>query len=89
MIAHALVFGYFAASLALVFNLWRLVKGPTIMDRVLALDTMVINVIALIVFFGIQQQTALYFEAALLLAMFGFVATVAFCRFRLRGDIIE
>jgi len=89
MIAHALVFGYFAASLALVFNLWRLVKGPTIMDRVLALDTMVINVIALIVFFGIQQETALYFEAALLLAMFGFVATVAFCRFRLRGDIIE
>lgn len=89
MIAHALLFGYFAASLALVFNLWRLVKGPTIMDRVLALDTMVINVIALIVFFGIQQQTALYFEAALLLAMFGFVATVAFCRFRLRGDIIE
>lgn len=89
MIAHALVFGYFAASLALLFNLWRLVKGPTIMDRVLALDTMVINVIALIVFFGIQQNTAVYFEAALLLAMFGFVATVAFCRFRLRGDIIE
>lgn len=89
MIANALMFGYFAASLALVFNLWRLVKGPTIMDRVLALDTMVINVIALIVFFGIQHGTGLYFEAALLLAMFGFVATVAFCRFRLRGDIIE
>ncbi|MDZ7829383.1 MAG: K+/H+ antiporter subunit F [Halofilum sp. (in: g-proteobacteria)] len=89
MIANALMFGYFAASLALVFNLWRLIKGPTIMDRVLALDTMVINAIALIVFYGIQQNTAMYFEAALLLSMFGFVATVAFCRFRLRGDIIE
>lgn len=89
MIAYALVFGYSAASLALVCNLLRLVKGPTIMDRVLALDTMVINVIALVVFYGIQQGTAVYFEAALLLAMFGFVATVAFCRFRLRGDIIE
>ncbi|MGL1834243.1 K+/H+ antiporter subunit F [Rhodocyclaceae bacterium SMB388] len=89
MIEYALVFGYFAVSLALLFNLWRLVLGPTLMDRVLAVDTMVINVIALVILYGIQQRTTIYFEAALLLAMFGFISTVAYCRFVLRGDIIE
>jgi len=56
---------------------------------VLALDTMVINVIALIVLYGVRQDTAVYFEAALLLAMVGFVSTVALCKFLLRGDVIE
>ncbi|MFN3984009.1 MAG: K+/H+ antiporter subunit F [Rhodocyclaceae bacterium] len=89
MIEYALAFGYFAVLLALVFNLWRLALGPTLMDRVLAVDTMVINVIALVILYGIQQRTTIYFEAALLLAMFGFISTVAYCRFVLRGDIIE
>lgn len=89
MIAYALVFGFFAVSLALLLNLWRLVSGPTAMDRVLAIDTMVINTIALIILFGIQQTTTVYFEAALLFAMFGFISTVAYCRFILRGDVIE
>ncbi len=89
MIEHALVFGFAAVSLALLMNLWRLVTGPTLMDRVLAADTMVINAIALIILFGIQMRTTVYFEAALLFAMFGFISTVAYCRFVLRGDIIE
>jgi multicomponent K+:H+ antiporter subunit F len=59
------------------------------MDRVLAIDTMVINTIALIILFGIQQHSTVYFEAALLFAMFGFISTVAYCRFVLRGDVIE
>lgn len=89
MIDYALLFGFFAVSLALLLNLWRLLSGPTVMDRVLALDTMVINAIALIILYGIQQRTTVYFEAALLLAMFGFISTVAYCRFVLRGDVIE
>ena len=59
------------------------------MDRVLALDTMVINVIALIILYGVKQGTAVYFEASLLLAMVGFVSTVALCKFLMRGDVIE
>ena len=55
----------------------------------LAADSMVINVIALIVLYGAEQASALYFEAALLFAMFGFVSTVAYCKFIRRGDIIE
>jgi len=89
VIEHALHFGFAAISLALLLNLWRLLRGPTLMDRVLAVDTMVINVIALIILFGIQQRTTIFFEAALLFAMFGFIATVAYCRFVLRGDVIE
>lgn len=89
MIVYALNFGFFAVSLALLLNLWRLISGPTVMDRVLAIDTMVINTIALIILFGIQQRTTVYFEAALLFAMFGFISTVAYCRFVLRGDVIE
>ena len=50
---------------------------------------MVINIIALIILFGIQQRTTIFFEAALLFAMFGFISTVAYCRFVLRGDVIE
>lgn len=89
MIDYAVMFGFFAVSVALVLNLWRLLSGPSLMDRVLAIDTMVINSIALIILFGIQQRTTVFFEAALLFAMFGFISTVAYCRFVLRGDVIE
>lgn len=85
----ALAFGFVALGLALALNLWRLVRGPGVADRIFALDTMVINVIGLIVLSGIEGSTATSFEAALLLAMVGFVGTVAYAKFLLRGDIIE
>ena len=89
MIQYAIIFGFICLALALGLNLWRLLKGPTVGDRILALDTMVINAIAVIVLIGIAQVNDTYFEAALLLAMVGFVSTVAYCKFMLRGDIIE
>lgn len=89
MIGYALTVGFVLVSTALILNLWRLAMGPTVMDRVLAGDTMVINTIALIILYGIREDTTLYFEAALLLAMFSFISTVAYCRFILRGDVIE
>lgn len=76
-------------SLALVLNLWRLVRGPSLPDRILALDTMYINSIALLVLYGLSQASMLYFEAALLIALMGFVGTVALSKYLLRGDIIE
>src|SRR3546814_5639750 len=66
-----------------------LAKGPSLADRILALDTMVINSIALLILYGISSDSAAYFEGALLFVMVGFVSTVAYCRFILRGDIIE
>ncbi|HEY6964952.1 MAG TPA: K+/H+ antiporter subunit F [Erythrobacter sp.] len=89
MIAGALAFGFAAFGLALALNLWRLFRGPGVSDRILALDTMVINVIGLIVLAGIDSGSGTSFEAALLLAMVGFVGTVAYAKFLLRGDIIE
>jgi len=82
-IAFALVGAAFAATL------WRLVIGPSAPDRILALDTLAVNAIALLVLFGLQQGSALYFEAAILIALMGFVGTVALCKYLLRGDIIE
>lgn len=76
-------------GVSLLLNLWRLVRGPSVPDRILALDTMYINSIALIILYGMNMGTALYFEAALLIAMLGFVSTVAVCKYLLRGDIIE
>lgn len=76
-------------SLALALNLYRMIVGPSLPDRILALDTMYINSIALLVLFGIYQGSMLYFEAALLIAVMGFVGTVALSKYLLRGDIIE
>lgn len=89
MLEYALIYGFAAVSLALLMNFWRLVVGPSAADRILALDTLTINSIALIMLYGISAVTTTYFEAALLFAMVGFITTVALCKFVLRGDIIE
>ncbi|MDO9587132.1 MAG: K+/H+ antiporter subunit F [Brevundimonas sp.] len=89
ILSWSLGFALACVSLAILLNLFRLVRGPTSGDRILAVDTLTINVIALIVVFGVAEATATYFEAALLLAMVAFVATVAYCKFLLRGDIVE
>lgn len=76
-------------AVALLLNLYRLVKGPSLPDRILALDTMYINTIALIVLLGVSQRSLIFFEAAILIAMMGFVGTIAISKYILRGDIIE
>lgn len=76
-------------GLAMALNLWRLAKGPSAPDRILALDTLAINTIALVMLIGIASTSTAYFEAALLIAMMGFIGTVALCKFLLGGDIIE
>jgi len=75
--------------LALLMNVWRMIKGPSVPDRILALDTLYINSIALIILLGIFNGSPLYFEGALLIAMLGFVSTAALSKYLLRGDIIE
>lgn len=89
MILYALMFGLGSFGLALLFNLYRIVRADSLADRILALDTMVINSIAILILYGILASTRTYFEASMLFAMVGFVSTVAYCRFVLRGDIIE
>ncbi|NJM83239.1 MAG: K+/H+ antiporter subunit F [Tabrizicola sp.] len=89
MLAYALYFALACFGLALVLNLIRLFTAPTLTDRILTVDTMAVNVIALIVLYGVWNGSQISFEAAMLLALTGFVATVAYCKYLLRGSIIE
>jgi multicomponent K+:H+ antiporter subunit F len=89
MLNTALLIAFALVSLAFLLNFWRLLKGPDAPDRILALDTLYVNTIALVVLLGIHRGNAVYFEAALLIAMMGFVGTLALCKYLLRGDIIE
>jgi len=76
-------------GIAFLLTVVRLVRGPSLPDRILALDTLNINAIALIVVYGIQLRSTLFFEVALLIAVMGFIGTVALTKYLQRGDIIE
>ena len=89
MLITVIPIAYALVTLALLLSFWRLLRGPDAPDRILALDTLYVNTIALLVLLGIHLGNAIYFEAALLIAMMGFVGTVALCKYLLRGDIIE
>jgi multicomponent K+:H+ antiporter subunit F len=78
-----------AFALALALNAWRLFRGPGLPDRILALDTLYINALALIVVLGLWLETKAYFEAAMLIALLGFVGTAVMAKFMMRGDIVE
>jgi multicomponent K+:H+ antiporter subunit F len=78
-----------AFALAMLMNLVRLYIGPSVADRILALDTLNINALALLVVFGLKLGSDVFFEAALIIAMLGFVATIALAKFVMRRDIIE
>ena len=76
-------------GLAMLLALWRLLRGPTVPDRILALDTLSTTAIAELMLFGMHLDTAVYFEAALIIAMLGFVGTVVLSKYVLRRDIVE
>ena len=88
-------FGYAAgfASLcfvaAMLIALVRLLLGPSAQDRVLAFDTMYLNGMLTLLMLGIRSNSTVYFDLALLIAIFGFVSTIAFAKFLLRGEVIE
>ncbi|MDZ4101148.1 MAG: K+/H+ antiporter subunit F [Hydrogenophaga sp.] len=78
-----------AITVSILLCGWRLLLGPETTDRLLALDTLYLNTVALIVVLGMRWNTALMFEAALLVAMLGFASTVALARYLSRGDVVE
>jgi multicomponent K+:H+ antiporter subunit F len=89
ILSLALSFAFGCFGLALLLNLARLLRAPTLTDRILAIDTMVVNIVALIVLYGVKTASGINFEAAMLLAFTGFVSTIAFAKYILRGSIIE
>jgi len=85
----ALILAFALVGIALLLSVARLVRGPDAPDRILALDTLYVNTVALLVVFGIHLGSALFFETALLIALIGFISTAALAKFLTRGDIIE
>ena len=89
LFAAVLVAAQVLLGLAMLFAAARLLRGPRAQDRVLALDTLYVNAMLLVLAFGIREASTLYFEAALVIGMLGFVSTAALARFLLRGEVIE
>jgi len=89
MFAAATTVALAMLALSLALALYRLLIGPATVDRILALDTMSINVLALLVVLSIRWDTAAYLESALVLALLGFVSTVTFAKYLVRGRIID
>ena len=74
---------------AMVLCAARLLIGPSAHDRVLALDTLWMCGMLLALVLGIRFGTQIYFEVAMLIALVGFVSTIAMAKFLMRGEIIE
>lgn len=89
LLTWSIGFAFFCVILAMLFGAARLLIGPTAHDRVLALDTLWMTSMLLALMMGIRFGDLIYFEAALLIALLGFVSTVALTKFLMRGEIIE
>lgn len=89
MLTYAIWLAVAMLTAAMFLNLGRLLRGPDVLDRVVALDTLYVNTVGLLLLLGIGLDTQTYFEAAVLIALMGFVGTVALAKFVLRGDVIE
>ncbi|WVT72829.1 K+/H+ antiporter subunit F [Sinorhizobium chiapasense] len=76
-------------GLAMAFAFFRMVRGPRAQDRILGLDTLYINAMLMLLTFGIRSANSIYFESALIVALIGFVSSIAFGKFLMRGEIIE
>ena len=85
----AIVLAQAMLALAMACAAVRLLRGPRAQDRVLALDTLYVNAMLLMLTFGMRAGSTLYFEAALVIGMLGFVATAALAKFLMRGEVIE
>jgi multicomponent K+:H+ antiporter subunit F len=89
MLSAALDLATLLIGAAMLLSGWRLLRGPDLVDRVLALDTFYVNATALLVLYGVRLGVTDYYEAALIIAALGFLGTIAFAKFLLRGDIAE
>jgi multicomponent K+:H+ antiporter subunit F len=89
MLEWSIIVAQILLGLAMACATYRMLRGPRAQDRVVGFDSLYVNAMLLLVAFGIQSGTTLYFEAALIVALLGFVSTVAFAKFLLRGEVIE
>jgi multicomponent K+:H+ antiporter subunit F len=89
LLDFAVGFAQLCFVLAMTFAATRLIRGPSAQDRVLALDTFYVNGMLTLLMLGVRSSTTVFFDMALLIALFGFVGSVALAKFLLRGEVIE
>jgi multicomponent K+:H+ antiporter subunit F len=88
-LAYSVIIAQVLLGFAMACAAFRVVLGPRAQDRVLGFDAFYVNTMLLLLVFGVGSGSALYFEAALIIALLGFVSTVALAKFLLRGEVIE
>ena len=89
LLEPAIVASMLVVSVAMLLSLYRLLRGPTVPDRILALDTLSVTAIAELMLLGMYIKSSVYFEAALVIAMLGFGSTVVLSKYVMRRDIVE
>ena len=89
LLSGAITLTLWLYGLAILLMLWRMLRGPSAQDRVLAIDAIYVIGMLVALVIGIRYASSMYFEAALLIALFGFVSTAAMAKFLLRGEVIE
>ena len=89
MLGFAVTFASICFALAMLLAAVRMFRGPAAQDRVLALDVLYMNGMLLLLVLGVRSLSSAYFDMALLIALFGFVSTVALAKFLLRGEVVE
>ncbi|TCI00031.1 K+/H+ antiporter subunit F [Roseococcus sp. SYP-B2431] len=89
LLSWSLLLAQLMLGAAMVCASWRVLRGPRAQDRVVGLDTAYVNATLLLITFGIRSGTSVFFEAALVIALLGFVSTAALAKFLMRGEVIE
>jgi multicomponent K+:H+ antiporter subunit F len=89
ILSWSLLIAQILLGLAMIIAAFRMVRGPRAQDRIVSLDALYVNAMLLLLVFGIRTQSTLYFEAALVIALLGFVATLALAKFVMRGEVVE
>lgn len=89
LLSGAITVTLWVYGVAILLMVWRMLRGPSAQDRVLAIDTIYVVGMLIALVIGIRYASSVYFEAALLIALFGFVSTAAMAKFLLRGEVIE
>jgi multicomponent K+:H+ antiporter subunit F len=89
LFASSLVMSQIMLAAAMVCAAYRMIRGPRAQDRVLGFDSLYISGMLLILTVGIRSGSTVYFEAAMIIALLGFVGTVALAKFLMRGEVIE
>jgi multicomponent K+:H+ antiporter subunit F len=89
ILSLALTLAQVMLGVSMICATYRVVTGPRAQDRVLGLDSLYVNAMLMLLVFGIQSRRTLYFEAALIIALLGFTATVALAKFIMRGEVVE